>query len=205
MITFGTLGPAGSNHDWVARQYLTIQNLDHVELELFADFESAFTGLLEDRLDFVLQVAVHPSVAAGVAKYRNRLHLVDTFLSPSQPMAVASRRDAPNPTTLGLQPATRDYIDVSRWKSFVSEPSTVDVAAGLLSGKYDSGITLVRLIEESPDELRIDEMIGTVVDPWLVFGRRPLKTDGPIVWTEGPAARQYQALTSDNHQKPQSD
>ena len=71
-----------------------------------------------------------------------------------------------------------------------------------MSGKYDSGITLVRLVEANLDELKIDEMIGTVVDPWLVYGRRPIETDGPVVWTDGPAAKRYQALTNDNDQEP---
>jgi hypothetical protein len=34
---------------------------------------------------------VHPSVIQTVAKYRGRAHLIDAFISPSQPMAVLTR------------------------------------------------------------------------------------------------------------------
>ena len=194
MIRFGTLGPVVSNHDWVAHEYLKKHKLIQAEVVLFTDFDLAFAALLDGRLDYVLQVAVHPSVAATVARYRNRLHLVDTFISPSQAMAVVSRRDAEDRSTIGLQPATRDYIDVSQWSHVVPEPSTVDVSEGLLNGKYGSGITLVRFVDEYPDLLEIDEMIGTVVDPWLVYGRQPVACDGPVIWTDSPAAEQYKAF-----------
>ncbi|MEM7777307.1 MAG: hypothetical protein AAF732_17020 [Pseudomonadota bacterium] len=197
-IVFGTLGPSGSNHDWVARRYLQAHGLSRAKLKLFAEFEPAFTQLLDGDLDFVIQVAVHASVPSTVARYRNRVHLVDTFLSASQAMAVLSRADVQNPTTLGLQDATREYIDVSRWQQLISESSTIDVATGLREGRYDSGITLARFADEFPSELKLEQTIGTVVDPWLVYGRHPVASDQPVIWTDGPASRQYQVLLADD-------
>jgi hypothetical protein len=105
-----------------------------------------------------------------VAKYRGKAFLIDAFISPSQPIGVLTRADRKKPTTLGLQIATRDYVDTSRWQTLISETSIATVAQGLLAGKYDSGITSLDLAEAYPGVLRIDEVIGTVDDAWLVYG-----------------------------------
>ncbi len=119
MLTFGTLGPEGSNHDWVAKRYLAFHRLQHAHIELFTDFDEAFASLFNGRIHHVIQVAVHPSVPSTVAKYRGRAHLIDTLISPSQPMAVLTRVEIDTPSTLGLQMATRDYVDASRWQTLV--------------------------------------------------------------------------------------
>jgi hypothetical protein len=190
-MIFGTLGPSGSNHHWVADRYLAFQHLEETEVRLFADFDQAFTALLQGDIDFVIQVAVHPALTEMVARYRNRAHIVDTFISPSQPMAVLTRSDVDRPRSLGLQMATREYVDTSRWPTLIAEPSTVDVAAGLLQGKYDSGLTLTRILNEYPASFRLEEEIGTVVDPWIVFGREAVCGDGPLAWPDSPASRMY--------------
>ena len=90
--------------------------------------------------------------------------------------------------------ATRDYIDTARWQTLVAEPTTIDVTQGLLDGKYDSGITLSRFAEVHPDSLILDEAIGSVVDPWLVYGRQPVSTEGALIWPDSPAAKLYQHI-----------
>lgn len=195
MLVFATLGPAGSNHDWVAQRYLAFHGLADARLELHADFDQAFESLLTGNADHVIQVAVHASVPETVARYRERAHLIDAFVSPSQPMAVLTRRDVDRPRSLGLQMATRDYVDTSRWEELVAEPSTIDVGRGLRAGKYDSGITLLRYAEAHPDDLQIDETIGTVVDPWLVYGREPMTSDTPLIWRDSPAAQLFRRRT----------
>ena len=147
--------------------------------------------MLRGHAHHVIQVAVHPATAGTVARYRGRAHIVDTFLSPSQPMAVLTRAEVETPTSLGLQMATRDYVDTTRWESLVAEPSTVSVAEGLLAGRYDSGITLSRYAEDHPDRFRVEESIGTVVDAWLVYGTEPTCTDDLVAWPDGPAARLF--------------
>ena len=47
-------------------------HLDNATVTLFSAFESAFDALLDSTVDFVLQVAVHPSVTETVARYRGR-------------------------------------------------------------------------------------------------------------------------------------
>lgn len=191
MVIFGTLGPAGSNHDWVAQRYLAFHGLERARVAVFADFDTAFAAMSRGEVHHVLQVAVHPLVASTVARYRNRAHIIDTFISPSQPMAVLTRADVDAPTSLGLQMATRDYVDSSRWQTLVPEASTVTVAEGLRDGKFDSGITLLRYAEENPGLFRVEETIGTVVDAWLVYGTEPVCGDNVLAWPDSPAARLF--------------
>lgn len=191
MLIFGTLGPAGSNHDWVARRYLAFQGLNEARIELFSDFDAAFEAMLGGDIDHVLQVAVHPSVTQSVARYRGRAHLIDTFISPSQPMAVLTRAEIDRPTSLGTHPATTDYVDCARWETIHHEDSTIAVAQGLLEGKFHSGITLMRFAQEHPAIFRIDAEIGAVVDPWLVYGRDPICENGILAWPDSPAAAMY--------------
>lgn len=192
-MIFGTLGPQGSNHDWVTRRYLEFHQLSEVEIRLFLDFDLAFEELLTGGLNFVIQVAVHPSVTDTVARYRDRAHLVDTFISPSQPMAVLTRSDVAEPKSLGLQPATRGYIDTSRWETLLPETSTVTVGEGLLEGRYDSGITLARYADEHPGRFRVEETVGTVVDPWLVYGAEDVCGNKVLAWPGSPASRLYRS------------
>lgn len=196
MLTFGTLGPEGSNHDWVTKQYLAFHRLRQAHIKLFTDFDEAFASLFTGRIHHVIQVAVHPSVTSTVAIYRGRAYLIDTFISPSQPMAVLTRAEVDRPLTLGLQMATRDYVDVSRWQTLVPEVSTVTVADGLLAGKYDSGLTLLRIAEQYPDRFRVDEVIGTVDDAWLVYGLEPTCKGQIQAWPDSPATALFRRLSN---------
>jgi len=198
VLTFGTLGPQGSNHDWVAKRYLEFHRLQHAQIELFTDFDDAFEAMFSGHIHYVIQVAVHPSVTSTVAKYRGRAHLIDTFISSSQPMAVLTRVEVDTPSTLGLQMATRDYVDVSRWQTLVPEVSTVTVAEGLLAGRYDAGLTLLRIADQYPDRFRVEEVIGTVDDAWLVYGLEPTCQGEVQAWPESPAAALFRRV---NHEK----
>jgi hypothetical protein len=188
MLTFGTLGPEGSNHDWVVKQYLAFHRLRNAQIDLFTDFDDAFRAMFNGQIQHVIQVAVHPSVINTVAKYRGRAHLIDAFISPSQPMGVLTRSEIDAPRTLGLQMATRDYVDSSRWQTLIPEVSTVTVAEGLLAGRYDSGITLLRIADQYPDRFRVDEVIGSVDDAWLVYGLEPTCKGHIQAWRGSPAA-----------------
>lgn len=185
---FGTLGPAGSNHDFVARRYMAAHSLEASALRLFADFPAAFVALAAGAVDHVVQVAAHPSVAASVGGNLGRAHLIDAFLAPSQAMAVLTRLDCRRPRTLGLMPATASYVDASLWEPTVEAPSTVDVWAGLEAGQYDSGLTLRRFADANPNRYRIDAEIGAVTDAWLVYGREPLPAPEATIRPDGPAA-----------------
>jgi hypothetical protein len=191
MVIFATLGPEGSNHEWVAKRYAAFHNLRDVSIVLFANFDDAFQAMFDGRVNHIIQVAVHPSVMSTVAKYRSKAFLIDAFISPSKPMGVLTRAEIDAPSTLGLQIATRDYVDTSRWQKLIAETSIATVAQGLLSGKYDSGITSLDLVEEHPGVFRIDEIIGTVDDAWLVYGLERTCKDNIQAWPESPAVELF--------------
>ena len=194
MLTFATLGPADSNHDLVTRRYLAFRGLDDARVVLVDDFDEALVAMAAGDIDHILQVAVHPQATSTVAKafFRHGIYVIDTFIAPSHPLAVLTRADVSQPRTLALQPATRDYADLSAWPEHIEVGSIGTISADLLAGRYDSGLTRRSLAEEHPGRFRVDLEIGTVDDPWLVYGRERVASDGAILaWPESPAARQF--------------
>lgn len=196
MPTFATLGPDGSNHQLVTERYLQFHGLTGARVTLVTDFGRALDLMLSGEADHVIQVAVHPSTTETVARayFRHRIYVVDTFIAPSHPLAVLTRAEVSTPATLALQPATRDYIDASRWQTLVPETSIASVAQGLLDGHYDSGITRLDLADRHPGRFRVDEVIGTIDDPWLVYGRVRTCRGPLLAWPESPIAQQLRAV-----------
>lgn len=189
-MRFVTLGPHGSNHEYVLKRYLRHHQLV-AQIDLVLDFHDGASRLIDNAADFMLQVAVHPQTATVLATYRHSIFVIDTFISGSQDMAVVCRRGIDKPRTLGLQPATRDYVDATRFESLVPAISVASVAQGLMEGKFDAGITSASLAEEMPDRFRIDEFIGTVDDAWIVYGRKPVSRGELVSCRTSPAAAVY--------------
>ncbi len=185
-MRFGTLGSEDSNHALVLKRYIDARGIDGVEVRYFLDFGVAFEALLAGEIDFVLQVSVHPQHSECVARYMNRAFIVDTFIAPSKPLGILTRRDIAKPQSIGLQPATRHYADLSKWAKIVDETSTSTVAAGLLAGKYDSGIAATELLTRYPGRLRLELEIGPVQDAWILFGRDPIDIGEIQIWPESP-------------------
>jgi hypothetical protein len=193
LLRFLTLGPTGSNHEFVTARYIHHHGLEgRATLALVLSFDDAAQRVIDGHADYIVQVAVHPSTADIVARYRKQLFVIDAFVSASQDMAVVTRVDVNRPQTLALQPATRDYVK-TEGLTLIPETSTASVADGLLSGKYESGLTYTSLVTDNPTRFRIDEQIGTVDDAWIVYGRDRLSDGQMVAWTEGPAARAFRA------------
>jgi hypothetical protein len=191
-LRFITLGPGGSNHQFVTEAYLQYLGISTVaSIQLVLSFDEAAQMVIDGRADHIVQVAVHPSTAEIVAKYRKNLFVIDAFVSPSKDMAVVTRVDVEKATTLALQPATQAYVETAGI-TLIPETSTASVAEGLLSGKYESGLTYTSLALENPDRFRIDERIGTVDDAWIVYGRLRISEGQVVAWKESPAALLYQ-------------
>ena len=188
MQIFCTLGPSGSNHELVTQRYIKFHAIKDARIELVLDFSEAVEKVLDRRVDYIVQAAVHPAVAKTVGANRKKLFLIDTFIAPSKELAVLSRVGVEQPVSLGFHPATKDYVDCGRWSEFIPEISIVTVAQGLLAGKYTSGITALEYAEKHPDQLRVDERIGTVDDAWLVYGTERVCTGQILAWGESPAA-----------------
>lgn len=193
MLRFMTLGPSGSNHEFVTARYLEFHGLtDKATVELVLDFDTAAKAVIRGDADYLIQVAVHPSTTEIVAKFRKHLFVVDAFVSGSKDMAVVTQIDVEQPRSLALQPATRDYVDTEGLE-LIPETSTASVAEGLLSGKYESGLTYSSLAHDYPERFRLDEVIGTVDDPWIVYGRERLSEGKVVTWKDSPAGRAYQS------------
>jgi hypothetical protein len=190
VLRFATLGPAGSNHQFVTQRYIDFHEIP-ASIDLVLDFDDALERLLDYRIDHIVQVAVHPATAATTAKHFREVFVIDAFVCASRPLGVLTRRAVSCPRTLGLQPATREYVDASRWEELVPETSIATVATGLLEGKFDSGIAALEVAEANPDLLRIDEVIGENVDAWLVYGRHSIVNGRIVAWRDSPAAALY--------------
>jgi hypothetical protein len=98
--------------------------------------------------------------------------VVDTFIFPGKQLALLSRVDINKPRRVAFQPATRHYVSLEDWEEHIPVNSTMHVAEGLLSGAYDSGITFLDIAEKHSTKLRVEIKIGTVDDPWIVYGKK---------------------------------
>jgi len=192
MIRFVTLGPAGSNHQFVAERYLAFHDLGRrASISFFTTFAEGAAAVLEGRADYMIQCAVHPATVATVAQYKNGLYVVDTFISRSRDLAIVRNRAATAPKTLALMDPTRDYTDVSRWEKTISEVTVVAVADGLREGKYEAGLTYVSVAADEPERFIVDEFIGSVDDAWVVYGRTRVSGGDLVAWPDSPAARLF--------------
>jgi hypothetical protein len=168
--TFVTLGPEGTCHERAVRRYAEFQGIEGFELEFITDF---FDGLerIRGREDaFLVQCSAHPLVHEITEKYWTEVFVVDTFIYPTKHLVLLSRRAVEKPRSIGIVPATKGYVDLSRWEDVVDVASKPLVAEGLLRGDYDSGLTHVEHIEEHADELRLDLDIGEIDTTWVVYG-----------------------------------
>ena len=191
-LVFATLGPEETNHAYVTRRYTACHELN-ARLELVADFEIGLDAMLGGRVDYLVQCAAHPAVSRTVARNYRQVFLIDAFVAASQPMALLVRSDVQNPRTLALQPATRAYVDASRWAAVSEYRTVIEVGEALLSGLADAGVTLLSFAQKYPQSLHIDQYIGAMTDGWLVYGKTPLTQGALQCWRDGPASRLYQA------------
>jgi hypothetical protein len=189
MMRIATLGPAGSNHEKATRAYLRFHGLSDAGLSFFETYSEALELLRSGKIDFFTQVCAHPEVAITIEKFHREIFLVDSFIGPTRPMGVVTRKNVESPQSLGYMIATAGYFDQSRWSTVVTEISNSAVAQGLLAGKYDSGFTTTELVDRYPDRFRIDEYIGEVDVCWLVYGRERVRLGEITAWRDAPVRR----------------
>jgi hypothetical protein len=169
---FVTLGPTGTCHENALLRYLEFQEISDAEIELVSDFLDGLERVRERPNAFLVQCSSHPDVHLVTERYRQEVFVVDTFLYPAKEMALLARTDVEHPKTLGIVAAALGYPDLSRWDSVTQESANPIVAANLLAGKYDAGVTLAEYAERHPDVLRTVERYGEVDTTWVVYGRR---------------------------------
>ncbi len=190
---FLTLGPAGTNHELVTRNYLAFRGLAQATIRLIDDFFEGLVLMALGDADFMVQVAVHPDCAdvVAAAHFQHRIYVVDTFISPSKPLGILTRIGVDTVRSIGVQPATTRYADLSRWSQQVPVPSIARIAEGLLNNEYDSGLTTLELAQQYPDRFRVDARIGTVDDPWIVLGKQRVCAEGLVAWPDSPVVAQF--------------
>ena len=94
-LIFATLGPAGSNHEYVTERYLALHGLEDSEIRLVDDFATGLAMMSSGEVDFIVQVAVHPDATDSVARahFEHDIHVIEAFVSPSRPLAVLTRAE----------------------------------------------------------------------------------------------------------------
>tara|TARA_B100001287_G_scaffold82213_1_gene68486 strand:- start:4030 stop:4608 length:579 start_codon:yes stop_codon:yes gene_type:complete len=189
-MLFITLGPSGTNHEFVTQNYLSFRKLKDVDIKLIDNFYFGLEMIADGRADYMVQAAVHPDCSDLVAKahFQYGISVVDTFISPGKQLALLSRMDISKPKRVAFQPATRHYVSLENWEERIPVNSTMHVAEGLLSGAYDSGITFLEIAEQHSTKLRVEIEIGRVDDPWIVYGKQGV-SNGEII--AAPSASFY--------------
>lgn len=170
--TLITLGPGGTCHERATEAYMAFQGIEEYGVELTTDL---FAGLEKVRATpgcFLVQCSAHPQVHEITERHWTEVFVVDTFIYPTKHLVVLARREVERPRSLGIVPATKGYVDLSRWEEVVDVASKPLVGAGLLAGEYESGLTHMEHLEEHPGELRLELDIGEIDTTWIVYGRR---------------------------------
>jgi hypothetical protein len=168
--TIVTLGPTGTCHERAVRRYMSFQGVADYEIEFIGDFLDGLERIRGRDNAFLVQCSAHPKVHEVTERHWSEVFVVDTFIYPTKALAVLTRREVEQPRSLGLVPATAGYIDRDDWEEIVDVQSKPIVAAELLEGRYDSGLTHLEHLAEHEDELRLDLEIGEIDTTWLVYG-----------------------------------
>jgi hypothetical protein len=203
--TFITLGPAGTCHEHALLRYIEFQGLEDAHVDLVGDLLEGVERVRAQENAFLIQCSAHPDVHLITERYRHEVFVVDTFLYPAKEMALLARGDVEQPKTLGIVPAALGYVDLERFDTVVQEAANPIVAANLLAGKYDAGVTIAAYAEQHPDALRVLERYGEVDTTWVVYGRRR-RFHGqlighyiPWMFTEDPEPVHTLELAGDGH------
>lgn len=171
-VTLVTLGPTGTCHERAAIEYMAFQGVDDFSIELIDDFFDGLERIRGKDDAFLIQCSAHPQVHEVTERHWAEVFVVDTFIYPTKALAVLTRHEVERPRTLGLVPATSGYVDLSAWEEIVDVQSKPIVAAELLAGHYDAGLTHLEHLEAHPDKLRLLEEIGEIDTTWVVYGTR---------------------------------
>jgi hypothetical protein len=171
-VTLVTLGPGGTCHERAAIEYMGFQGIDDFAIELIDDFFDGLEWIRGKENAFLVQCSAHPRVHEVTERHWAEVFVVDTFIYPTKALAVLRRREVERPRTLGLVPATSGYVDLDAWDEVIDVQSKPIVAAELLAGRYEAGLTHLEHLAMHPDELELVEEIGEIDTTWVVYGTR---------------------------------
>lgn len=191
MLRVATLGPSGTNHELVTRRYLKFHGVEACEVVLVDAFLAAVDRLKSGDVDYLVQCAVHPETPHTLGRNFKDIFAVDCFISNSKQLAIITRKEVKTPSSIGvLLPANEHYTDLSRWEKKISYPSLPIIFAKLLEGEFDSALVYKEYADRHPDRVRVDELIGSPDDVWIVYGKDRLERDGILAWRDSPVGRE---------------
>lgn len=173
MPRFYTLGPPGSCHAHALGEYLRFQGVKDAQTVFVNNLQAAAAQAVTDGDAYLLQCSAHLDVHEVTERFRLTLPVVDTFILPTQPLALVKRRGVEAPRSIGLPRAALGYITPDDWDEIVFETTKPVVSEKLLAGAYDAGIAYIRTATENPDRVEIVQEIGEVVTTWILYGPRP--------------------------------
>lgn len=190
MITFATFGPTGTNHELVTNEYIRFHGIKNARVELVSSFDYATKGLLKGEYDFVVQCAVHPDTPETMGSHFREMFAVDSFISRSKELAVLTRKEVDTPKSLGLlSPATESYVDTQRWETLIPGSSLPLIFDNLLNGAYDSALVYLEYAHQYPDRVRVDQVLGSPDDVWIVYARERTSEGKLQAFKEAPIRR----------------
>ncbi len=167
-----TLGPDGSCHQNAAREYLSELG-EHSKIVLVDDILDGARRVLKDTENSILiQCSAHLNVHLVTEKFLGELHVNDTYIFPTQAMALLKRKGVERPLSLGIPEPAMGYIEASDWQEIFFESTKPIVTANLLKGKYDAGFAYVRDADNYPELLEVCNIIGEVVTTWIVYSKK---------------------------------
>jgi hypothetical protein len=149
---------------------MAFQDVQNFEIEFIEDFLDGLERVRGRSDAFLVQCSAHPRVHEVTERYWREVFVVDTFIYPTKHLVVLSRRDVERPRSIGIVPATKGYVDLSRWDEVIDVVSKPVVGEELLAGRYDAGLTHIEHLEEHGDKLRLDLDIGEIDTTWVVYG-----------------------------------
>lgn len=199
--TFITLGPAGTCHENALAHYLEFQGVTAFDTVLVPDLLEAIAQVRNRPNTFLVQCSAHVQVHLVTERYHEDVFVIDTFIYPTKELGLLVRADVREPKSLGIVSATRGYLDLSAWETVIDQPSKPVVAANLLAGRFDAGLTHVHHADEHPGELRLVEYYGAVDTTWLVYG--PFKRfRGAVIGQRAPWLFDERARASQSAPQP---
>lgn len=165
-----TLGPEGTNHDFVLRNHLHERG-NRARVIHAPDAARMLERCVRGDATHLMICAAHPAAAETVAtaQYAHGILLTDTFIATSQPLAILTRSAVTHPRTIALHPATRSYTSLAEFDEVIEVTSTVAAFEGLRQSKWDSALTLRRYADTA--DAKMIRPVDAARDAWLVLSR----------------------------------
>jgi hypothetical protein len=170
-VRVGTLGPAGTNSEKAAREYLQRTGIDS-DLLLFETFEEVVDRLLEGALDQVVVCTAYLKFSALYFERVPRVRMSEVFVADLHPMVIATRPGfgRADQSSFAVQPAilplVRHRLDEGQ---ILAAASNASAAHDVADGKAD--VCLTTEVAAQSCGLEIVSRMPPLQIPFVVFER----------------------------------